>query len=211
MTAASPLQALPTARYALTQMLGAGEDGAAYLARDGGGDYYIVHRLKKLGFERRRELEQRLKLRRLLKGVRVVGIVSAELDGDEPSVIFERVEGSLGQLLHTGSLEREMALKIIHSTAQAIAESHRVGLMHGNLCPEAVRLREDRCSRTAAATSSTRAAARPTPTRGCRPISTRSECCSASRSTVTRRRPPTRPSPAYTGCRKTKRACSSKS
>lgn len=143
MTAPSPLQALPSARFQLSQLLGAGDDGSAYLARDGGGSHVVVHRLKKLPFERRRELEARLKKRALVEGVRFVEVLKAELDGDEPYLVTERVEGTLAQLLGEGRLERDVALKLCLSAAQALAAAHRIGATHGRLSPASLHVRED--------------------------------------------------------------------
>src|SRR5437868_1347923 len=98
MTAPSPVQALPSPRFQLARMLGAGEDGAAYLGRDGGDRPVVVHRLTKLPFEVRRELERRLKKRQLVQGAHFLELLHVELDGAESSVVTERLEGSLAQL-----------------------------------------------------------------------------------------------------------------
>src|SRR3954470_16897303 len=113
-------------RFDLTQLLGAGDDGSAYLAKDGAGGHVFVHRLKKPSFERRRELEQRLKRRALLTGNQFVELLHVDLEGPEPHVVMERIEGSLEQLISSQPLERDLALKVCLSVARALAEAHRL-------------------------------------------------------------------------------------
>src|SRR5687767_2740979 len=143
MTAPSPVQALPRARFRLTVMLGAGDDGACYLGVDGDGPHVLVHRLKKLSPERRRHFEQRLKLRGLVEGGSFVEVVHVDLDADEPLIVTERISGTLSQLSGQGALERDIALKVSLSIASALQSAHRVGAPIGRLSPESVFLRED--------------------------------------------------------------------
>src|SRR5262249_48675869 len=143
MTVPSPVQALPRARFQLSQMLGAGEDGAAYLGRDGDGPPVVVRRLKKLPFERRRWLEQRLKLRALAEGPCFVDLIETDLDGEAPVIVPELVSGTLANLLGQGAVERDVALKVCHSLALALSAAHRLGAAHGSLDPHRVHLRDD--------------------------------------------------------------------
>ncbi|MBL8954743.1 MAG: protein kinase [Myxococcaceae bacterium] len=136
----SPVQALPRQRFQLSQMIGAGEDGASYLGRDGEGPVVLVHRLKKSAVER---VRRRLELRRLAEGARFVDVVHADLELDEPLLVTERISGTLEHLLGQKPLERDVALKVALSLARALADAHRVGAVHGQLSPHTVWLRED--------------------------------------------------------------------
>ncbi len=142
MTAPSPVQALPRPRFQLSQLLGAGSDGACYLGRDGEGPVVLVHRLKSPTSERLKALARRLELRRLVQGPQFVEVVHADL-GDDPLIVTERLGSSLSQLLGQGALERDMALKLGLSLAKALQAAHRVGAVHGELSPHTVLLRED--------------------------------------------------------------------
>lgn len=143
MTVPSPVQALPVARFQLSSMLGAGEDGAAYAGRDGGGARVVMHRLTSLTGERARELAQRVQKRSLVEGPQFLEVLKVELDGAEPYLVTEHVDGTLGSLLGQGPVERDLALGVGLSLARALAAAHRVGVTHGHLTPQSVFIRED--------------------------------------------------------------------
>ncbi len=143
MTVPSPVQALPGPRFVLQQMLGAGEDGAAYAARDPSSARVVMHRLTGASPERLRALKARELKRRLVEGPQCLEVLKADFDAKEPYLVTEQVDGTLAHLLSTGALERDVALKLCLSLARALAAAHKVGVVHGALVPDAVYVRED--------------------------------------------------------------------
>ncbi len=112
--------------FEVLRPLGHGPEGFRYLGRDAGGNDVEIVRLAPLDGHRREELERRIDA---LIDVRAAGarrIIVASLDSSVPYVVLERVR----PLAEVG-YDREAATEIIGTLALALAEAHRLGIVHG--------------------------------------------------------------------------------
>lgn len=136
-------------RYEVEQSLGAGGMGAVYLAYDRKLDrrvaIKVLHKAEVGTDEARGRLlrEARAAARLEHPGIVKVFDVGETKDGDA-FVVMERVRGqSLRALLRDGPLEPSEALRIVAETAAALGAAHREGVVHRDVKPDNVMLRDD--------------------------------------------------------------------
>lgn len=136
-------------RFSIERLLGQGGCGKVYLAADTATGRLVA--LKVLGrqaldnpkaFER---FCREARAQAALKHPGVAGILSHELDGEEPWLALEYIEGcDLERTLRAdGPLAPAAVVRLGVEVAGALAELHRFGILHRDLKPSNLQLRAD--------------------------------------------------------------------
>jgi serine/threonine protein kinase/class 3 adenylate cyclase len=130
--------------YRLLAQVGVGPDGIAYQAQARGGDNVLVCVLSGARADGVRwpELTRRLKRAALLQHPAAVGVRDLLLDNDPPYVVLDAAGPATlaRELRFRLPLPQEKAVALCRPLAAALAEAHRVGLVHSGVRPEAVLL-----------------------------------------------------------------------
>lgn len=139
MTSSPDLLANPsTERYRLGRLLGNGGFGDVHEAWDPALQRSVaIKRLKPdLVRDQPDNLLQEARLAASLRHPAFIQIYSLEDDGHSKSIVMELVGGkTLHQLLATTKLSRDQILDIVCQLADAMAQAHAAGLIHGDLKP----------------------------------------------------------------------------
>lgn len=139
MTSSPDLLATPsTERYRLGKLLGNGGFGDVHEAWDPALERTVaIKRLKAdLVRDQPDNLLQEARLAASLRHPAFIQIYSLEDDGHSKSIVMELVGGkTLHQLLSTTKLSRDQILDIVCQLADAMAQAHTAGLIHGDLKP----------------------------------------------------------------------------
>lgn len=139
MTSSPDLIAPPsTERYRLGKLLGNGGFGDVHEAWDPALQRSVaIKRLKPdLVRDQPDNLLQEARLAASLRHPAFIQIYSLEDDGHSKSIVMELVGGkTLHQLLSTTKLSRDQILDIVCQLADAMAQAHAAGLIHGDLKP----------------------------------------------------------------------------
>ncbi|WP_313171618.1 protein kinase domain-containing protein [Massilia oculi] len=139
MTSSPDLLANPsTERYRLGKLLGNGGFGDVHEAWDPALQRTVaIKRLKPdLVRDQPDNLLQEARLAASLRHPAFIQIYSLEDDGHSKSIVMELVGGkTLHQLLSTTRLSRDQILDIVCQLANAMAQAHAAGLIHGDLKP----------------------------------------------------------------------------
>ena len=139
MTSSPDFLANPSSeRYQLGKMLGHGGFGDVHEAWDPALQRTVaIKRLKPdLVRDQPDNLLQEARLAASLRHPAFIQIYSLEDDGHSKSIVMELVGGqTLHQLLSTTKLSRDQILDIVCQLADAMAQAHAAGLIHGDLKP----------------------------------------------------------------------------
>ena len=139
MTSSPDLLANPhSERYQLGKLLGHGGFGDVHEAWDPALQRTVaIKRLKPdLIRDQPDNLLQEARLAASLRHPAFIQIYSLEDDGHSKSIVMELVGGkTLHQLLSTTKLSRDQILDIVCQLADAMAQAHEAGLIHGDLKP----------------------------------------------------------------------------
>jgi len=139
MTSSPDLIATPsTERYRLGKLLGNGGFGDVHEAWDPALQRTVaIKRLKPdVVRDQPDNLLQEARLAASLRHPAFIQIYSLEDDGHSKSIVMELVGGkTLHQLLSTTKLSRDQILDIVCQLADAMAQAHAAGLIHGDLKP----------------------------------------------------------------------------
>jgi len=139
MNSSPDLLATPsTERYRLGKLLGHGGFGDVHEAWDPALQRSVaIKRLKPdLVRDQPDDLLQEARLAASLRHPAFIQIYSLEDDGNSKSIVMELVGGkTLHQLLSTTKLTRDQILDIVCQLADAMAQAHAAGLIHGDLKP----------------------------------------------------------------------------
>ena len=139
MTSSPDLIATPSnERYRLGKLLGNGGFGDVHEAWDPALQRTVaIKRLKPdLVRDQPDNLLQEARLAASLRHPAFIQIYALEDDGHSKSIVMELVGGkTLHQLLSTTRLSRDQILDIVCQLADAMAQAHAAGLIHGNLKP----------------------------------------------------------------------------
>jgi hypothetical protein len=132
----------------ILEQCGVGADGVAYRAiRPAAGDVVEVRILNgpiKDG-DRWHALLKRLRLVQLAGSPSITRILATQLDAQPPRVVMEQPgETTLSAALLALTGQHDIArLTIAKQVADAMTTAHTVGLVHGKISPQAIRLRHD--------------------------------------------------------------------
>lgn len=135
-------------RYRFERRLSAGTEAAVWLARDTrSGDPVAVKQLSKRGSAdptTRRRFARGVRLARRLDHRHVVRLLDADPTGPRPYLVDEYVPGeTLEQILQRGHLPAATAIRITGALARALAHLHGRGVVHGDVKPGNVLVRND--------------------------------------------------------------------
>ena len=122
--------------YLIRNCLGEGGFGQVYEAWDDKlGRKVALKRLKHAGQgQAGQDLIREARLAASLRHAAYVQIYSVEDDEDSQIIVMELIDGrTLKQVLEGGPLTAPAALDVVRQTAQAMAEAHLQGLVHGDL------------------------------------------------------------------------------
>ena len=136
-------------RYSLERPLGHGGMASVYLARDTELDRLVAVKVldeRAASDERlRRRFVREARLAARLSHPNVVNVFDAGEDGGRPYIVMEHVEGeTLADLLaRRGRLPPEEARALALQVARGLAHAHAAGLVHRDVKPQNLLLRED--------------------------------------------------------------------
>jgi predicted Ser/Thr protein kinase len=135
-------------RYEVLLRLGTGGFGNVYKAHDRLLERVVAVKTLHAGAAITPELRERF-LREARATARLqhdnaVSLYDAGEDGDDLFLVLEYVEGrSLGQILASGPLETRAAVSIIADVARALDAAHRLGIVHRDVKPANILIRDD--------------------------------------------------------------------
>ncbi|MEX0724729.1 MAG: serine/threonine protein kinase [Planctomycetaceae bacterium] len=132
--------------YQILRSLGEGAYGSVWLGREANTGKLVAIKF----YTYRRSLDWSLlnreveKLATLYTSRKIVGLVEVGWDGDPPYYVMEYLEnGSLANVLSTGPLPAEEAVRIARSLLVALVHAHGRGVLHCDLKPANVLLDAD--------------------------------------------------------------------
>ncbi|HJQ37196.1 MAG TPA: serine/threonine-protein kinase [Thermoanaerobaculia bacterium] len=129
-------------RYRIQHSLGEGGMGSVYLATDTEtGSEVALKFLLKDEPEGRARLEREAKLAALIWHRNVVRVYRLDYLGEEPFIVSEFIEGS--NLTKISSSELDQALVILRQIASGLAAAHAAGIVHRDITPANILLRND--------------------------------------------------------------------
>jgi serine/threonine protein kinase len=141
-------QAVSGGRYRLERPLGRGGMASVYVARDSELERDVAVKLlaENLSddstFRERFVREARLAAR--LSHPNVVSVYDAGEDGGRPYIVMELVEGeTLADLLARGRVPPDQARALALQAAEGLAHAHEAGLVHRDIKPQNLILRDD--------------------------------------------------------------------
>ena len=128
-------------RYEIVGHLGTGGMGVVYTAKDDVLDRHVAIKLLPVEFardpDRLRRFEQEARVTGRLNHPHIVSIFDAVIDGEQPYLVTELVEGeTLGTQLSKGMLRLDAVLTLARQLAQALAAAHAHGVVHRDLKPD---------------------------------------------------------------------------
>lgn len=128
--------------YQNWEMLSSGSEGVAYRAFDSAKNQQVEIQVPTLNSEEHgvlEKLESRLRLVALLKNVNVRQIFNLNLDSKDPLIVLEPVaEHSLSEFIQDS--DNESKVKIAAGLALSLREAHRIGLSHGSINANTIRI-----------------------------------------------------------------------
>ena len=133
-------------RYEPFRHVSTGTEGTAVLARVPGAEGFVaLHHatVAEDDIERWRAIEATASIYALLSHPSWVPLLDQDLSGGVPVLVFEGVEGRpLTDVCAPGRTEARLVIAIAERLAHGLGAAHRLGLVHGRLCPSAVRVTE---------------------------------------------------------------------
>src|SRR5690348_14362408 len=126
--------------YRLLAQVAAGTDGVTYRARAASEEKLVEVRVlggARTNSARWAELSARLRRARLLRGAGFRTLRDVCLDHDPPYLVLDWVEGDrlAAKLAGRRSLPAAEVVALAAALAGALAEAHRLGIVHGRLGP----------------------------------------------------------------------------
>ncbi len=130
--------------YQVKAQLGAGPDGASYLAtRPGSNQVFELRSLERSARNPSRWawLRERLEKVALLDDPTLLQIAARDLDSSSPWIALLRNEGSpLSEVIKQKPVDEDTTWALTLALARGLRELHRFGLFHGELCPSAIQM-----------------------------------------------------------------------
>jgi serine/threonine protein kinase/class 3 adenylate cyclase len=132
-------------RYQLLAQLGAGTDGVSYRGADPGKDSTVEIRVlsgARADDNRWKALTKRLRLAAMMEEAAALRLQESALDHDPPFVVLEWLEApSLADAVSQDlPLPLSTVVQLANDLSAILLSAHRLGLVHGQLCPGKIRL-----------------------------------------------------------------------
>lgn len=125
--------------------LGLGGYGDVWLVRDETGKEYALKKLREHTADALRFLKQEARKLLTLRGVSgIIGLVSWNMEGADPFIVMELAEGNLQKAADRGPMNSFVAAAIIREVARAVAESHAHGVIHLDIKPANILIKDGR-------------------------------------------------------------------
>ena len=144
------LAALPRqiGKYDVMDRLGTGAFGVVYRCRDAALDRTVAVKVLSMAGHADPELLERFqresRAAARISHPHIVPVFEAGLDGDQPYLVMEHVEGqSLDRLIGSPRLTLETALRVVFHLAQALQAAHEQGVVHRDVKPANVLIDHD--------------------------------------------------------------------
>jgi serine/threonine protein kinase/class 3 adenylate cyclase len=126
-------------QYHLLTQIGAGRDGVAYRAQSADGMANVEVRdieAARDNPDRWARLVPRLRMASQVAHPAVVRILELATDHSPPYLVLEWYGDHLARMIRDlGPIAESRAVSIVHSLAGALSAAHRLGLVHGRVCP----------------------------------------------------------------------------
>ncbi|WP_370028386.1 protein kinase domain-containing protein [Planotetraspora sp. GP83] len=134
--------------YALLERLGRGGMGEVYLAANRRGEHVAVKMLRdpiEGDPEARLRLDREVRALRRVESPYVAQVFDADLSADRPYLVMEYIEGEtlLDAVRRGGALPEPELISLAHGLATALAIIHAGGVVHRDVKPANVLLRDD--------------------------------------------------------------------
>jgi serine/threonine protein kinase/class 3 adenylate cyclase len=131
-------------QYHLLTQIGAGRDGVSYRAQSADGLTLVEVRdlqAARDNAERWVRLVPRLRMAHQLTLPAAVRILEVATDHSPPYIVVEWIGDHLARMIQQlGPVPEPRAISIVQSLAGALSAAHRIGLVHGRVCPSQVLL-----------------------------------------------------------------------
>lgn len=135
-----------TINYRIVSQIASQDTGLLYRAvRNDDGSQIDVLVLRNLQSDEQERVRKRIALAKQLDHPAVARIIDADLKSDEQSCVLEPVpQRCLAEVVQEScDTEGRQLLSYCQQLASALAEGHRIGLVHGNLSPNSIHVRGD--------------------------------------------------------------------
>ena len=131
--------------FTMVRRIGLGGYGDVWLVRDEDGREYALKKLREHTADALRFLKQEARKLLALRGVSgIIGLVSWNMEGDEPFIVMDLAEGSLQKVADRGPMNSFVAAAIIREVARAVAETHARGVVHLDIKPANILIKDGR-------------------------------------------------------------------
>ncbi|WP_203979225.1 serine/threonine-protein kinase [Planotetraspora silvatica] len=134
--------------YTLLERLGRGGMGEVYLAANRRGEHVAVKMLREpieADSDARLRLDREIRALRRVESPYVAEVIDADLSGDRPYLVMEYIEGEtlLEAVQRGGAMEESDLIPLAQGLATALAIIHAGGVVHRDVKPANVLVRED--------------------------------------------------------------------
>jgi predicted Ser/Thr protein kinase len=134
--------------YTLLERLGRGGMGEVYLASNRRGEHVAVKMLRETieaDSDARLRLDREIRALRRVESPYVAEVIDADLSGDRPYLVMEYIEGEtlLEAVQRGGAMEESALIPLAQGLATALAIIHAGGVVHRDVKPANVLVRED--------------------------------------------------------------------
>lgn len=131
--------------FTFVRRIGLGGYGDVWLVTDETGKKYALKKLREHTVDAVRFLKQEAQKLLTLRGVSgIIGLVTWNMEGAEPFIVMDLAEDSLDKVTKKGPTNSFVAAAIIREVARAVAETHARGVVHLDIKPANILIKDGR-------------------------------------------------------------------